>query len=236
MKLSIISMLAIFFLIACKKESSVIIAEPKSPEIVNSKVYDSCTYTINGKTFICDVISGEGRANKGANFNLSANTWSIDSIQYSVFFEMTRYSYSETDKKNDGAISIFFIQKYKKSQLIPKIGFLWPITDTAFYQTGFYNYATDYDRINNQNGVAFYVINKTDTSFERLYSYNPTYVGYSTNISDSCQNNSSFEIVKSQILPNGFRALEVKFTANVFTRYEVAKRLTNGYMRFTVIN
>ena len=223
----------IFCLISCKKEEGA--PNTTDPQTNLSKIADSCSYTIDGMQFICDKPSTDGRGNAGANLDTTNNSWKwdSDSIQYRVMYGLDKIS--NTPAPNDGRLIIYFVKKYGKNQLINPIGgIMAPVTDTPLYLKGIQNYAIDYNRFNRQDGIALEVTNRTGTSSEILLTYINASPFSSTTLKNDCQENSQFEIINVNKLPNGGRIIEAKFTANLFDKYERIKRLENGYLRINV--
>ena len=212
--------------VACRKE----IKPEEEPQANVINLNDSCSYTIDGKQFTCDNLVSFGRGNSGANLDIATGEYDPDT---SLYFT----SYALMNKEGGGGyLDISFIKKYGKNQLTKTWfgGILGPATDLELYKKGEHNYAVEYERSNSQNGIAFAVINTTNTSSERLITYINASAFWSTTIPSDCQNDSKFEIVKLFPLADGSHIMEAIFTATVFDAKEKAKKLENGYLRLNV--
>ena len=235
--LSLLSTIAaVLFFSSCQKPRFE--SEPKPKEDIFTwlaTVKDSCSYTIDGKVYICDHLGGTGWANRGTNLDTSNGEWKWhpDSLLYSTKFEF----FSIKDNRSDnGNFHLEFTKKYGKNQLAPKIGtMLAPATDTVLYAKGLHKFAVEFDRFNNDEGVVLTMHNWTGSSFETLSTNSQAPVSWPTTISPRSHNNSEFEIVKVQPLPYNYRGhiIEARFSASVFDKQEQAKRV-DGYVRFRI--
>jgi hypothetical protein len=225
--------LAVFIICAasCRKSSSDLNPSPILPPVPVSIISDSCSYTINGKQFICNTLFSDGKGNAGANLDTAQNKWNADSLQYRVTYGL----YNNIDSTNDGNVLIHFVKKYAKTQLVkPVLGIIVPETDSLLFLKGIQKYAVDYDRFNSMNGIAMQVHYKTDTTSEILLSYVYASAFLPTTINNDVQKDAQFEIITVTRLANGKHIIEAKFTANLFTKTEKLRRLENGYLRLHV--
>jgi hypothetical protein len=124
-------------------------------------------------------------------------------------------------------LSVFFIKKFGNNQLIKGSGIQIPVNPSVLYPPGTFQYATDYQRENNQNGIAIEIATKAGT----LYSYNPTLFGLKTTLTGDIQKNSSFQLINCKKLSNGSYLIEAKFSLNVFDKNEKSIKIENGYLR-----
>lgn len=230
----LLNLIVISCLIACKKSKIEL-----SPSNEALQVYipsDSCSYTIDGITFTCNVESGIYTYVAGTNYSTITNTWApTDTALYAEGFILSTNSYVYLNTLNRGYLRLDFAKKLVLNKIAPgNSNFQFPSNrfDTSFYKIGLFGYATDYKRLNNKQGVAISVLYSTPILTQQLFTYSLLNANIPTIINDTSQNNSTFEIVKV-FKSGGYTFVESKFSANMFSYDEEKKRLTNGYVRFS---
>lgn len=223
----IVLYLAIFVntLISCQK-NQLKIAEQHAQNLANLK--DSASYTIDGKRYTCDVLSSIGRGNLRANWDSVLRIWNNDTIMYYSTFELTKQH--DNNRSDNGIVTVFFIKKYSKSQMVPSTNMpalLQPKKFTDHYTPGNYQFVSDYESQNHQNGIKLIVRKGNDTESE-MYSTISTNSNTPNN-----QNNSSFQIIRFEsIESDGRHLIEASFNANVINVGGTILRVENGFLRF----
>jgi hypothetical protein len=230
----------IYFFLSCNKHKIKVI---KQPQIDVSKLTDSCSYTLDGITYTCNVLTGEGGGNAGANLDTLNGRWKwdADTMQY-----RKSYSYGVSQNftgGNGGTLTIHFVKKFVKTQMTRTVapGILGPVSDTLlYYPKGQYPYAVDFDRFNSQNGIVLELIGKVNgASGAQIMSTNCEQpVRIPTTITNDSQKDSKFEITSISFVPayQGWwncHLLEAKFSANFFDGSEKSHHV-DGYMRIHV--
>ncbi|MGI4803416.1 MAG: hypothetical protein ACRYFL_01495 [Janthinobacterium lividum] len=217
-------------LFSCKKESSSVIEEKKE----SLSISDSCSFSINGKTYVYTGIGSSGEGNRDANLKLDSITHDgsyiysgdKDSVYYS---SVCRFYPPLLSNSQPSPVAFIFIKKFLKSQMVKNFGNLYVPNATDnynLYYLGEHPYATDYDRENSQNGVALEVGN--------LSSYIPLWRRYPSSLKSDYQSNSKFEVTSYKKQTNGRYVLEAKFSVNLLDAEEKITRLESGYLRLHV--
>lgn len=221
-------------ILSCKKDNTETTSQTSGQQVdLTEKLTDSCSYTLDGITYICDALTGEGGGNAGANLDTLHGgwKWDADTLQY-----RKSYSYGVTSSftgGNGGRLTIHFAKKFAKAQLNRMVGpgILGPVSDTLlYYPKGEYPYAVDFDRFNSQNGVVL-VLNGMST-------YSGQMVHLPTTITTASQKDSKFEITNISFVPayQGWwncHLIEATFSANVFDNSEKPHHV-EGYLRIHV--
>lgn len=210
--------------VSCTKETTRL----EEPEENWMKLKDSCSYTIDGKRYTCDLFGSFMRGRSAANLDTVTLKWDADTSLYYVGFSILKLD--DGDKKDGGSLNVTFIKKYGNNQLTKTwpIGILGPVSEKELYAKGEYNYAVDYKKFNYQSGVAMRVVARADGLVESLFTYMDA---PAITPGPHSQNNSKFEITQVLPHPKGGHLLEAKFTATVFNNLGQAKRLEDGYFR-----
>ena len=203
---------------------------------------DSCSYTLDGISYIHYQAYEAGRRNAGANLDTMNGDWKWDSdtLQYVASYSIGSPG---VNAGSGGGLKVSFVKKFAKSQLtrIMFPGIVGPLSDTLlYYPKGEQKYAVDYDRFNSQNGVTLEIITGNIGGVKSvLRTYSTEMVHFPTTINTDSQKNSKFEITNVHFFPaNGgwldSHILEAKFSAVLFDKDEKPYRLENGYLRIHI--
>ena len=242
MKIKLFFVCAVLFVsfISCKRDYKETIIQPQQKDI--TKITDSISYTLNGVTYACNTISGEGGGNAGTHLDTSNGgwKWNTDTLLY-----WRTYDYGASGSftgGNAGWLNIKFVKKFAKAQLTgPFIGILTPVSDTLlYYPKGEYPYAVDFERFNSQNGIVLELLGTVSGSnaTERMSTNSEKSARWPTTITNESQKDSKFEIINVAYVPayKGWwncHLIEAKFSANVFDRNETPHHV-DGYIRIHV--
>lgn len=236
--------LAIVGMISCQGE--IVETEELETEELESLVFsDSCSYTINDKTYFCNSANNFRGSTGGVDRDPETGLGKEDSLYFSSGFQ---FDNSPKSSSIDGRLELFFSKKYAKNELNYTFSNTWPeLTKTQRYNRfveGEYPYAVDYYRNNNQNGVSITAYAESEAGkmeYYRTYIFAP--INAETSIPLDAQKESYFEIIKIHHISDGGRVVEAKFKAKVFESttytpysptYEKETTLENGYVRFKV--
>lgn len=212
---------------ACKKKE--IASTPETLEILK----DSCSYTIDGKTYtFSGQISSQGRGLYEANIDSATCRANVDSLLYFTHFTLRSSLSNDTE---GGFIKLNFIKKYHNNQLTATRTFIpSPPSDLPLYDTGYYQFARDFGKNNFQEGIALSVYDLKEGKSEHFYTHTTKICGQRTTINFSNQESSSFRITKFVKLKNNSYQIEAFFNATVFSNNETPKNLEKGYVRFII--
>jgi hypothetical protein len=221
--------LIFIFLISCQKSISVNHEEIVSEEkVITPK--DSCSYTIDGITYGFSGYASFGRGTGGAKLDTVTGEWHPDTLYYSNIYRLIPANFL-----SGGSIEISFIKHYHRNQLsVLRTGISGPVSELELYNNVDYKYALDFKRHNLMEGIALDVRFFNAGKSETLCSYIHQSWKTPTNISYTAQANSGFNITKMEKLKDGGYILEATFSAVVFDRNEIAKKLENGYLRLLI--
>ena len=238
-KFFLITTVSLVGFLSCKKDNNEIIVPTQQVDV--TKLSDSCSYTLDGITYTCYLISREGGGTAGANLDTLNGGWKWDSdtLQYHRTYD---YGVSQSFAgANGGNLTIKFVKKFAKAQLTRTVapGILGPVSDTLLYYTkGEYPYAVDFQRFNCQNGIVLEFLGPVSGGVQRMSTYSKQAVSISTTITNESQKESKFEIINISFVPayQGWwncHLIEAKFSANVFDKDEKAHHV-DGYLRIHV--
>jgi len=223
---------------SCKKNNAVTI-----PELVATKKHfasDSSSFTINGKSYSSGPNGSisRGTGNRGTNMKLSTKDgdWSIsnghdywvgavDSVQFYRFYE----NYLDNAQ---GSITFSFIKNYKRSSL--EGGGFWytPKIGTEVITLGDQNYALDFEREGKDEGIAI----KLHLNGQTLTSYSPLFIRIPSSLGQESHRDSKFKILKIEdIKDTEFMRIEAVFEGNLFDKNEKPIKITDGFLRLTVL-
>ena len=235
-KLFIATAFLLASIVSCKKDNTETTPKPL-PTVDIAKLTDSVSYTLDGVTYTCNVLSGEGGGNRGANLDTANGgfKWDVDTVQYEK-----NYTYSVSSNfmnGNGGRIKIRFIKKFAKAQLTRTVapGIFGPVSDTLLYKPkGKHSYAVDFERFNSQNGIALDI----ETRNGKMFTYSKEIALWPTTITNDSQKDSKFEITNIYFIPDyqnywDCHLLEATFSCFVYDRNE-QPHLVNGYIRIHV--
>jgi hypothetical protein len=240
-KLFFISTILLVGFLSCKKDNNEIIIQPQQEDL--TKLPDSLSYTLDGVTYTCNVLTGQGGGNAGANLDTSNGGWKWDSdtVQYFRSYDYRGSQFFAGG--NGGNLTIKFVKKFAKAQLTRTVapGIFGPVSDTLlYYQKGEYPFAVDFERFNNQNGIVLDLIGTVSGSnaVQIMSTYCYKSAGSSTTITNDSQKDSKFEIINIAFVPayQGWwncHLIEAKFSANVFDSNERPHHV-DGYIRIHV--
>jgi hypothetical protein len=225
---------------SCKKDNTETKQTPL-PTVGVAKLTDSVSYTLDGVTYTCNVLTTEGGGNAGANLDTANGgwQWDVDTVQYRRNYT---YGVSPFMNGNGGNMTIHFIRKFAKAQLTRTVapGILGPVSDTLLYNPkGNHSYAVDFERFNNQNGIVLDLGTRNDADrLEIMSTYSLQSPRWPTTITNDSQKDSKFEITNIYYIPayQGWwncHLLEAKFSCYVYDRNE-KPHLANGYIRIHV--
>lgn len=238
-KLQLILPVALVLLASsCKKNNAVTI-----PELVATKKHfapDSSSFTVNGKTYSFGPYGSlsRGTGNRGTNMKLSTKNgdWSIsngrdywvgaaDSVQ---FYK----SYENSLDNAQGSIRFSFIKNYKRASLVYN-GILYaPKIESEVITLGDQNYALDYERQGKDEGIAINLSLKE----LNLTSYSPLRIQIPSSLGVESHRDSKFKILKIEdVKDTDFMRIEAVFEGNLFDKNEKPVKITNGFLRLTVL-
>ena len=102
--------------ISCKKDNTETIQTPLHTVDI-AKLTDSVSYTVDGVTYTCNELTGEGGGIAGANLDTANGgwKWDVDTVQYRK--DYTNSVSSSFTNGNGGRMKIHFIRKFAKAQL-----------------------------------------------------------------------------------------------------------------------
>lgn len=203
---------------------------------------DSCSFTLDGVSYIHDEAYETVRRNAGANLDTMNGEWKWDSdtLQYGVSYSIGS---QPSGAGTVGGLTVSFVKKFAKSQLTRAIisGIVGPVSDTLlYYPKGEQQYAVDYDRFNSQNGVALEIITTSNSGVKDvLRTYSTEMVHLPARIKTNSEKDSKFEITNIHFFPAiesgpNSHVLEAKFSAVLFDKNEKSHRLENGYLRINI--
>jgi hypothetical protein len=229
--------------VSCKKDSIETTTQAPVQSSDVTKPTDSVSYTLDGTTYTCNVITGEGGGIAGANLETANGgwKWDADTLQY-----RKDYTYGVSSSftgGNGGRLTIHFAKKFAKAQLTRAVapGILGPVSDTLlYYPRGGYPYAVDFDRFNSQNGIVLKLVGTVNggNGTQLLSTYSVQMVRLPTTITNDSQKDSKFEITNISFVSayQGWwncHLLEAKFSASVFDSSEKPHHV-DGYIRIHV--
>lgn len=231
-------------ILSCKKDNTDTTSQTTGQQVgVNKQLTDdSCSYTLDGVTYTCNVLTGEEGGDAGANLDTLNGgwKWNADTMQY-----RKSYSYGVSQSftgENGGRLTVLFAKKFAKAQLTRTVapGIFGPVSDTLLYPKGEYPYAVDFDRFNSQNGIVLELVGKVEggNGTQLMSTYCEQTVRLPTTITNDSQKDAKFEITNVAFVPvyQGWRnchLLEAKFSANVFDSCEKPHHV-KGYIRIHV--
>lgn len=238
-KLQLILPVALVLLASsCKKNNAVTI-----PELVAAKKHfapDSSSFIINGKSYSSGPNGSfsRGSGNRGTNLKLSTKDgeWSIsngrdywvgaaDSVQFYRFYE----NYLDNAQ---GSITFSFLKNYKRSSLDGGGSWYTPKIGTEVITLGDQHYALDFEREGKDEGIAIKLYLKGQT----LTSYSPLRIRIPSSLSVESHRDSKFKILKIEDLKGtDFMRIEAVFEGNLFDENEKPVKITNGFLRLTVL-
>jgi hypothetical protein len=227
--------------ISCKKDNTETTQTPGQTVDI-AKLTDSISYTLDGVTYTCNVLTGEGGGNAGANLDTANGgwKWDVDTVQY-----RKNYTYSVSSSfmnGNGGSMTIHFIKKFPKAQLTRTVapGIFGPVSDTLLYTPkGNHSYAVDFERFNTQNGIVLELGTSNGGDFVQIMrTYSVQSPRSPTTITNDSQKDSKFQITNIYSIPayQGWwdcHLLEAKFSCYVYDKNE-KPHLVNGYIRIHV--
>ncbi|RIJ37070.1 hypothetical protein [Pontibacter oryzae] len=228
------AVLALFVLasaifVSCEKHEIDAIQKPIDPQAGLASLKDSASYTINGKRYVCDDRHMSGRGNIAANRDSATGLF----LQSDTMLYYTACGFGkqqDADRSDDGRLTIYFIRKYAKNQLVTSASvpaLLQPENLADHYKLGQYRYTFDFKQDNRQNGINLTVRKVNGNEAEDMSTQPFVKASHS-------QDNSTFAITRFEPIGDGSYLLEAKFTANVFDANQTPTRVENGYMRFRV--
>lgn len=129
---------------------------------------------------------------------------------------------------NYEAFTISFNQGFHKKDMNKYGSFYFPMDVRNLLKKGKLGFATDYESTNSKNGVAI--------SFDRYGRTGRPEYAYEQLIAKYPQDDSVFEIVKAEQIDKDSYDVEAKFELNLFDQNGTKHRVTNGYIRFTLMS
>lgn len=230
-----------FLLINACKETEVV-SEIIEEEAKTVLLRDSISFDLNGKHygFTSEYQNGSiGYGNQGVNLRLSDTiaTWyhaagnqywigDRDSVQY---FSYNKYA----SKNSDIHMNFYFVKNNKKSKMLHVGPMYYPLKNELFYQVGDLNYAVDFGRKGQQEGIALsLLVNQIDGGL----TYSDKGMNQVSVLTTESQLGSKFKIEKvEEIKETDFVWIEGTFESNLYNVHEEKTfRVTDGYFRLKV--
>ncbi|WP_316793698.1 hypothetical protein [Pedobacter frigoris] len=224
------------FFSSCEKGTPVDVPVTPVKEI-NSR-YDSVYFKIGEKSFSGEpVFMGmSGMGNSGyrmryldapkdgmtiyTGYGMTGKGWyaPTDSI---YFFCNNVY---QTD--HDVAFRISFSQGFHKKDMNIYGGMYFPDV-RSFIKKGKLSFATDHESTNSKNGVAI--------SFDTYGRTGKPESAFEASLANYPQDDSVFEIVKTEQIGKDYYYVEAKFELNLYGKNGIKHRVRDGYIRFTLM-
>lgn len=233
--------IALLFAASCKETEPIITDMVELEEARPVYLPDSVSFKVDGKTYTTDnkgAISSLGFGNSGINYRLSdtlAEWYSTAGNRYWIgAADSVQYTSMYKKQLDGGNIGFTYIKNYRKSDTMKDWMYL-PKKDIGFYHLGKYNYALDFQRNNQQEGVAIEV--RIDNVIFSGTSYTTKTLNQESTFSKIAQDDANFEILKIVDLKGtDFVRIEGKFEVNIFDSSEKkVLRITDGYFRSNVL-
>lgn len=239
MKKFTIMLSLLVILASCKKDPSQLVPEllpEPTPELLDASGPGRVSLIVNGTLFTNFNPEDKGmsfskkRGNSGANLKETTkeSKWTVmsngkywaghsDSLQYFKSFETSLGS-------SGASIEIFFIKKYAKKDMLTSFDFYYPKTDSDLYKITDPKFALDFQRENDQEGVAIEVYLP---NLGTLTSFSPIMLGKKSSLTAESHRNSTFKIRRAErVKDSKIIEIELDFEGDLFDKNEQAVRVT----------
>ncbi len=231
MKNTTLFYLSLFFVIAasCRKSE---VVQPNE-RVLNDEVTlnDSISFIIDGKQYAFNEVSSQVIGNREANKRIDKK--SSDGREFSVDNDTLLFSREITFSGSDGAITLYFVKKFAKTDLnyTNVLGTFATLKSvTQLISIGAYAYPIDFNRDNSHNGVAIGFLQFKER--RAITTFDISVFGRQNILNENSQANSEFKIVKLKQLKTGGYVFEGIFNTNLFMKdSSVPITLHNGYVR-----
>ncbi|TKC06963.1 hypothetical protein [Pedobacter frigoris] len=225
------------FVSSCEKGTPVDVPVAIEPEV--KMKYDSVYFEIGGKSFSGE--PGLGGMNQIGNSGYRMKYLDAPKAGMTIYTEygMTKRGwYAPTDsiyftcantnyRIGNELLVISFSQGFHKKDMNKYGSFYFPKDVRNLLNKGKLTFATDYESTNSKNGVAISFAaygrtSKPESAFEEPLTNYP-------------QDDSVFEIIKTEQIDKDSYYVEAKFELNLFDNNGTKHRVRNGFIRFTLM-
>lgn len=236
--MGLVTSMSMLFISSCKKGTSVdlsVIPEPK-PKFIRDSVY----FEINGRTYsaVPDLMGMSSVSNSG--YRMKYLTAPEAGMKIYTEYGMTgRGWYATTDSiyfscgntyrtADNGVFEVSFSQGFHKRDMNSYGSFYFPVDSRNMLRKGKLSFASDYESNNFKDGVAI--------SFSGYGRTGKPKSAFEVSIADYSQDNSVFEIIKTEQVDKDTYFVEAKFALNLYDNNRAKHRVANGYIKFRLMN